>query len=50
MMASQPPSGPDTEEREAPGDTQANPSGASTDEPAEGGDDLPGREPGSPEG
>lgn len=49
-MASKPQTGPDTEDREAPGSTQTNPAGASTDAPAEGGDDAPPREPGSPEG
>lgn len=48
-MASQP-TGPDTTEREEPGDTQTNPAGVSADEPAEGGDDAPGRQPGSPQG
>lgn len=48
-MASQP-SGPDTEERDSPGDTRTNPAGVSNDAPAEGADDVPGKLPGSPEG
>ena len=49
-MASKPDTGPDTEEREEPGDTQTNPSGASSPEPAEGSDDAAGELEGSPEG
>ena len=49
MMASQP-TGPDGTEIEEPGDTQTNPAGVSTDKPAEGGDDAPGQQPGSPDG
>ncbi|NIJ20423.1 hypothetical protein FHS95_002115 [Sphingomonas naasensis] len=49
-MASKPETGPDTEDRENPGDTRTNPAGASADAPAEGGDDAPSHQPGSPEG
>jgi len=49
-MASKPETGPDTQDREAPGDTGTNPAGKSTDAPAEGGDDTPSQQPGSPEG
>ena len=48
-MASQP-TGPDKTDREEPGDTQTNPSGVSSDEPAEGADDAPDELPGSAEG
>ena len=47
-MASRP--GPDTQDRDEPGDTQTNPSGVSSEKPAEGADDTPGEQPGSPEG
>jgi hypothetical protein len=43
-------SGPDREERDAPGDTGTNPAGASIPKPAEGGDDTPPPKPGSPDG
>ena len=50
-MASKPQqTGPDTQDRDEPGDTQTNPAGVSTDQPAEGGDDAPAERPGSPEG
>lgn len=49
-MASKPQTGPDPQERDEPGDTQRNPAGVSTDQPAEGADDAPDRQPGSPEG
>ena len=42
--------GPDEQERTAPGSTETNPAGVSTPEPAEGGDDTPPQESGSPEG
>lgn len=42
--------GPDEEERLAPGDTGTNPAGAHAPAPAEGSDDLPPPEPGSPSG
>ena len=48
-MASQP-NGPDRTERDKPGDTQTNPAGVSSDKPAEGADDTPSGQPGSPEG
>lgn len=48
-MASSPTS-PDTNDRDEPGDTQTNPGGVSTDQPAEGGDDTPGKNSGSPQG
>ena len=47
-MASKP--GPDTQDRDEPGDTQTNPSGVSTDEPAEGADDAAPKQPGSAQG
>jgi hypothetical protein len=50
MMASKPETGPDTEDRDNPGSTQTNPAGASTDTPAEGDDNAPPKQPGSPEG
>lgn len=40
--------GPDREEREARGDSAANPSGISSKKPAEGADDTPPKLPGSP--
>lgn len=49
-MASQPPSGPDTQEREEPGDNTLNPAGVSTEQPAEGDEDSDPRQPGSPQG
>ena len=49
-MASKPDPGSETEDRENPGSNQTNPAGASTDAPAEGGDDAPPKQPGSPEG
>lgn len=49
-MASKPETGPDTQDREEPGDTGTNPAGKSTDMPAEGGDEASPRQPGSPEG
>ncbi|HVJ03654.1 MAG TPA: hypothetical protein VM662_15860 [Sphingomonas sp.] len=49
-MASQPPSGPDDIEREEPGDTQTDPTGASTEEPAEGDEESAPRNPDSPQG
>ena len=49
-MASQP-TGPDQEDRDNPGDTQTNPAGGVfSPEPAEGADDRPGEQPGSPAG
>ena len=48
-MASQP-TGPDQTERDEPGDTQTNPAGVSSSEPAEGADDAPAGQPGSPAG
>ena len=44
-MASQP-TGPDTNDREEPGDTQTNPTGTSSTKPAEGADDTPPPQPG----
>lgn len=41
--------GPDEEERRNPGDTDTNPTGRSSDAPAEGSDDTPPKQPGSPE-
>lgn len=49
-MASKPETGPDTQDREEPGDTGTNPAGKSTDAPAEGGDDASPQQSGSPEG
>nr|WP_227698738.1 hypothetical protein [Sphingomonas hengshuiensis] len=49
-MASKPETGPDTQDREEPGSTSTNPGGVSTDAPAEGADDTPGEQPGSPQG
>ncbi len=49
-MASKPETGPDEQDRENPGTTRTNPAGTSTDAPAEGGDDTPSQQPGSPEG
>jgi hypothetical protein len=49
-MASKPTNGPDANERDNPGDTGTNPSGVSSDKPAEGPDDLPDEHPGSPSG
>ena len=49
-MASKPETGPDTQDREEPGTTSTNPTGASTDAPAEGGDNAPPKQPGSPQG
>lgn len=43
-------SGPDQEERDAPGDTSTNPTGTSSDKPAEGADDAAPKELGSPDG
>jgi len=37
-------------ERDAPGQTEINPTGVSTEEPAEGDDADPERDPGSPQG
>lgn len=42
--------GPDEEERRNPGDAADSPLGTSSNAPAEGPDDLPSPEPGSPEG
>lgn len=42
--------GPSEEERTQPGDTGTNPAGKSSDQPAEGADDSPAGQPGSPEG
>jgi hypothetical protein len=50
MMASQPDSGPNTQDRENPGDETLNPAGTSTDAPAEGDEDADPRQPGSPQG
>jgi len=41
--------GPDTDERRNPGDTEPNPAGKSTEAPAEGGNETPPPQPGSPE-
>lgn len=49
-MASKPETGPDTEDREAPGSTQTNPAGASSEDPAEGGERADSRQSGSPQG
>lgn len=49
-MASKPETGPDAQDRDQPGSTSPNPSGVSTDAPAEGGDDTPAEQPGSPRG
>ena len=48
-MAAKPETGPDEADRREPGSTQTNPAGVSTDQPAEGADDNPPRQPGSPE-
>ncbi|WP_436827752.1 hypothetical protein [Sphingomonas sp. DT-207] len=50
MMASKPETGPDEQDREDPGTTRTNPGGVPTDAPAEGDDDTPSQQPGSPEG
>jgi hypothetical protein len=42
--------GPDEQERDQPGDTGTNPAGKSSDKPAEGADDTPPGQPGSPAG
>ena len=42
--------GPDTEDRDNPGDTSTNPSGVSADDPAEGADDIVKPGPDSPSG
>lgn len=42
--------GPDEQERTEPGDTSTNPTGVSSEAPAEGPDDNPPPKPGSPEG
>ena len=49
-MAGKPETGPDAEDREDPGSTQTNPAGVSSEAPAEGGDDVPPEQPGSPQG
>jgi len=41
-------SGPDEDERRNPGDTGTNPTGKSSDAPAEGPTDTPPEQPGSP--
>jgi hypothetical protein len=52
MMASTPNrTGPDDKaDRENPGDQTLNPSGVSTDEPAEGNEEAAPKQPGSPQG
>lgn len=42
--------GPDEQERGKPGNTGTNPAGTSSDKPAEGADDTPPEQPGSPKG
>lgn len=42
--------GPDEQERLEPGDTSTTPAGKSSEAPAEGANDTPPRQPGSPEG
>jgi hypothetical protein len=49
MMATNP-TDPNADDREKPGDTQTNPAGVSTEEPAEGADDAPAENSGSPQG
>lgn len=49
-MASQPPSGPTPQDRENTGDETLNPSGVSTDAPAEGDEAADPAQPGSPQG
>jgi hypothetical protein len=49
-MASKPETGPDDQDRDEPGSTSTNPAGKSTDSPAEGGDNVPPKQPGSPQG
>lgn len=44
------PNGPDEQEREQPGNDGPNPTGVSTDQPAEGDEDSAPRQPGSPQG
>lgn len=41
--------GPDAEDRDEPGDTATDPTGISSEKPAEGADDTPERQEGSPE-
>jgi len=43
-------SGPDADERENPGDTRPNPTGVSSEKPAEGDDESPPPGPDSPAG
>jgi hypothetical protein len=50
MMASKPDTGPDQDERENPGSSQPNPTGVSTEQPAEGSDGADPKQPGSPQG
>lgn len=46
-----PPNDPEVrDEQRNPGSTETNPAGASTPSPAEGSDDLPPKQPGSPQG
>jgi hypothetical protein len=42
--------GPTEDERTKPGDTGTNPAGKSAEDPAEGADDTPPEQPGSPQG
>ena len=42
--------GPEEKERQESGDSSTTPSGVSSDEPSEGRDDVPPKQPGSPEG
>lgn len=41
--------GPDREERDAPGDGSTNPTGASSEKPAEGDDEAAPKQPGAPD-
>jgi hypothetical protein len=50
IVATKPETGPDEEDRKNPGSEQINPTGRSSDAPAEGADDAPSKQPGSPEG
>jgi hypothetical protein len=49
-MASKPDTGPDAADRDDPGGNQTNPTGVSAETPAEGDDDAPGKDDGSPQG
>lgn len=49
-MTGKPGTGPDEQERAEPGDSATNPAGKSSEAPAEGADDAPAGDSGSPEG